>query len=294
MRALFIGNITIDDVNGRYRVGGSGYYGGRALAEYLGVDVYVATHIASDVRGLIRGTLDLYGIKVIELGADASPIFIISGGRAVGFRGSSPIIDMEAVKVYAKIYGFEAIYITPIMNEVLEHQIAQVKEFNPKITAIDIQGFVRERSNDDIKCLWKWNSVEVLLNTDIVHGNVREFCFTDEEKDIIKYIKDLSSIGGTSFLVSLDYRGLYLVNNNEVLYIPSLPVETVDDVGAGDILLAVTGYFRAMGMSIVESVVRGIAAAALKTENAYREWFSRELLEIYSKELIESIKSIEV
>jgi len=49
-----------------------------------------------------------------------------------------------------------------------------------------------------------------------------------------------------------------------------------------------------MGMSIVESVVRGIAAAALKTENAYREWFSRELLEIYSKELIESIKSIEV
>ena len=57
-------------------------------------------------------------------------------------------------------------------------------------------------------------------------------------------------------------------------------------------MLAVTGYFRAMDMDILESVVRGVIAAALKVENAYGEWFNKELLEIYSKELLESIKSV--
>ncbi len=294
MKAVFIGNITIDDIDGRYRVGGSGYYGGRALAEYLNVEVYIATHIADTVRGLIRGILDLYGIKVIELGADNTPIFIISNGKAVGFRGASPTIDIEAVKMYTKMYRFDIVYITPIMNEILEHQIAYVKEFNSKVTAIDIQGFVRERYDDAIKCVWKWGSEEVLLNVDIVHGNIKEFCFTDREADIIKHVKDLSSASKTVFLVSLDYRGLYLVSNGEALYIPSLSVKSIDDVGAGDILLAVTGYFKAMDMNTLESVARGVVAAALKTENAYKEWFNRELLEMYSRELIESVRRVDI
>ncbi|MCS7111721.1 MAG: PfkB family carbohydrate kinase [Sulfolobales archaeon] len=293
MKALFIGNITMDDLGTQYRVGGSGYYGGRALAEYLGVEVYVATHVADDVRGLIRGVLDLYGIRVIELGVNGTPIFTISNGKAVGFRGLSPTIDIEAVRLYTRMHRFDAVYVTPIMKEILEHQIIQIREFNSKVTAIDIQGFVRECYDDSIRCLWKWNSEEALLTVDIVHGNIREFCFTNEETSIIKHIKDLSSAGGTSFLVSLDDRGLYLVHNNEALHIPSLSVKSVDDVGAGDILLAVTGYFRAMGMSMLESTTRGISAAALKTENAYREWFNKELLEMYSRELLESIKSVD-
>lgn len=294
VKALFIGNITIDDLNGQYRVGGSGYYGGRALAEYLDTEVHVATHISDNFRGLIKGVLDLYGIKVIELGANATPIFIISNGRAVGFKGSSPLIDIEVLEWYIKIHRFDMIYITPIMNEVSEQQISRIKEFKPKVVAMDIQGFVRERYDEAIKCLWKWDSEETLLNADIVHGNIREFCFSDNEAEVLKHTKSISTIGRTSFLVSLDYRGLYLVHNNEILYIPSLSVKTVDDVGAGDILLAVSGYFKAMGMGVVESVVRGVAAAALKTENAYREWFSKELLDRYGSELIELIKTINI
>lgn len=294
MKTLFIGNITIDDVGDRYRVGGSGYYGGRALAEYLGVEVYVATHISNDFRGLIRGALDIYGIKIIELGANATPIFIISNGKAIGFKGASPLIDIETVKIYTKMYGFDILYLTPIMNEISEQHIVHAKEFNTKIIALDIQGFVREYYDNNIRCLWRWNSEEVLLNVDLVHGNIKEFCFSDIEKEIIKHVKDLSSVGKTSFLVSLDYKGLYLIHNSEVIYIPPLSVKTIDDVGAGDILLAVTGYFRAMDMDILESVVRGVIAAALKVENAYGEWFNKELLEIYSKELLESIKSIDI
>lgn len=292
MRALFIGNITIDDLGNQYRVGGSGYYGGRALSEYLGVEVYVATHIADDVQGLIRGVLDLYGIKVIELGSNGTPVFIISGGKAVGFRGISPIIDVEVVRMYTHVYRFDAVYITPIMKEILENQITLAREFNSKVTAMDIQGFVREIYDNSIRCLWKWSSEEVLLSIDIIHGNVREFCFTSEEMGVVRHIRDLSSTGKTLFLVSLDHRGLYFIYNNEVLYIPSLPVKSIDDVGAGDVLLAVTGYFRAMGMDVLESVVRGISAAALKTENAYREWFSRELLERYGRELLGFVRSL--
>ncbi len=292
MRAIFIGNVTIDEVGGRYRVGGSGYYGGRALT-YLNVDVYVVTHIAEEYRGMIKGVANTFGINVIELSNNGIPIFIIERGKAVRFRGISPKIMFRDIEVFLKSSKFNIILFTPIMNE-LNSDIIDVVNYSKDVVSLDIQGFVRMNSDDSIKLQWRNNLFEIFPYMDIVHGNISEFCFHKNTKEILKTMKELSTSINTAFLISNDDKGTYLVYRGEVLHIPPPAIEPIDDVGAGDILLAITSLYRAEGMDILSSSIRGVAAASLKVMNAYREWFDRNLIDMYSREIEERVNPVEL
>ena len=82
--------------------------------------------------------------------------------------------------------------------------------------------------------------------------------------------------------------------SGEIFYIPSLSVNTVDDVGAGDVLLAVASYYRARNESILSSSVKGVIAASLKVENAYRDWFDRETIESIAQNHERMIKVVNI
>jgi len=297
LRALFIGNLTLDKVGERLKVGGSGYYGGRALATYLDVETYVLTNVDKNYRGLVLGLLNSYGIKVFEIKSNGMPIFIISSGKAIEFQGTSSKISKEIIESYLKVGGFSIVIIAPIMREIDIDSIYILEDFSRStinVVALDIQGFVRNVVDNRITCEWIEDLELILRYVDIVHGNIKEFCFAKEELMVVKNIKELSTTLDTAFLVSLDARGTYLVYSGEIFYIPSLSVNTVDDVGAGDVLLAVASYYRARNESILSSSVKGVIAASLKVENAYRDWFDRETIESIAQNHERMIKVVNI
>ncbi|MEM0490547.1 MAG: PfkB family carbohydrate kinase [Ignisphaera sp.] len=289
--------MTLDKVGERLKVGGSGYYGGRALATYLDVETYVLTNVDKNYRGLVLGLLNSYGIKVFEIKSNGMPIFIISSGKAVEFQGTSSKISKEIIESYLKVGGFSIVIIAPIMREIDIDSIYILEDFSRStinVVALDIQGFVRNVVDNRITCEWIEDLELILKYVDIVHGNIKEFCFAKEELMVVKNIKELSTTLDTAFLVSLDARGTYLVYSGEIFYIPSLSVNTVDDVGAGDVLLAVASYYRARNESILSSSVKGVIAASLKVENAYRDWFDRETIESIAQNHERMIKVVNI
>jgi sugar/nucleoside kinase (ribokinase family) len=292
MKILIVGNITIDEIGDRIRVGGTGYYGGKALAEYLNEEVYVATNIDENFRGLIKGVLESSGIRVIELGENATPVFVISGGKAVGFKGRSPRIKLQDLEHYTKIYRFDVIVLGPIMREIELQEIPVAASWSPKILSLDIQGVVRRVEDSSITLRWSKEIEEYLSYLDVVHGNLREFCFSNNLSEVLRTVREWSTSIKTVILVSLDEKGLYLIHRGEVLYIRPLHVNVVDEVGAGDILLTVTSYYMAKGLTPLAAALRGAAAAMLKVENAYREWFNAELIESYAKELEPHVEAL--
>ena len=294
LKTLIVGNITIDEIGDRIRVGGTGYYGGRALAEYLDAEVYVATNIGEAYKGLVKGVLETHGIKVIEIGYSSTPVFIIRDGKAVGFKGESPRISLSNLEPYARIYRFDVVVLGPILREIDLNEIDYILYWSPKVVALDIQGLVRSVADGELKLVWDYSIEEKLGKIDVVHGNVKEFCFSSDIKNVLSRARDWSSTTKTTYLISLDERGLYIVTNNEALYVRPPPISPVDEVGAGDILLSVTAYYIAKGFSTIESALRGMAAATLKIENAYREWFSKDTLESLAKELERFVEEVNI
>jgi hypothetical protein len=286
VRILIVGNITVDEIGDRVRVGGTGYYGGRALAEYFGEEVYVATHVDERLRGLIKGTLDTYGVRVIELSSSSTPVFIIENGRAVGFKGGSPRIRLADLEPYTRIYGFDVAILGPILQEVDLNELNAVTSWGFKVLSLDIQGVVREVVGTSLRLRWSKELEKALEHLDVVHGNIREFCFSEDREHVLKAVKEWSSTVRTLFLVSIDEKGLYTIHRGEVLHTKPPQVNIVDEVGAGDVLLAVASYYMAKGLDPLTSALRGMAAAVLKVENAYRDWFTVEMIEQISKELV--------
>lgn len=294
MKALFVGNLTIDIIENVYRVGGSGFYGGRALAEGFEIEVHILTNVSKRYRDIVLKTLTIYGVKVIEIESEIMPLFAISKGKAKEFYGGSPMIPINAIENHIKSLNPEIVLMTPIMNELDPDSISVVRQWFKGILSVDIQGFVRTLSNKEIRCAWVKGLEEKMVLADIVHGNLEEFCFTSSEIDVLKRIVDLSTVSRATYLVSLDQRGTYAVHKGEAFYIPALPVKPVDDVGAGDVLLATASYYRAIGEHIVKAIVKAVVAASLKVGNAYTRWFKVDDIESIYRELMEKIKVVNI
>lgn len=277
---LIVGNATVDLLpSGEMRVGGSVYYGGRALGRHIGVETYGLTRVAERIRDLVSRALLEAGVKPIIIESDDSPVFVIRGGKAVEFRGSSPPIKWGAVAEYLESVEFNAVIFAPIMREVEPEIILEAGRRPGPVYAADIQGFVRKASAGGMGCEWSNVLEEVLPILHIVHGNISEYCFAKEEKYVLARIVDLSTVSNTIYLASADDRGTYLLRRGEAHHIPPYPVNAVDDVGAGDVLLAVSTYYLASGEKPLDAVTRGVVAASLKTQNPAGEWFTPALIE---------------
>lgn len=292
MRALLIGNMTIDVLDSGIRVGGSVFYGGRALAEYLGIETYALSHIDKEHRELMINTLSRYGIKIIELKAESVPMFIIKNGKAVKFQGLSQKIPMETIERLIKLLKFDIVMLVPIMGELDIKTIELLKNYTSSTISLDIQGLVRTKINNRIACQWDKMLESALIHTDLVHGNIAEYCFSNDENVVLKYFVELSSSCNTAFLISLDSNGTFLVFKGEAFHIPALTVKNVDDVGAGDILLAVTSYFKACGEPILQAAVKGVIAASLKVGNAYGVWFNNDMINSIYRSHIYNVKAL--
>ncbi len=286
-RALFVGNITLDNLGTRIRVGGPGFYGGIALSEYLGVDVYVLTSVNDCYEPLIKSVLSTYGVKILPKKCEDVAVFRIEKGKVVAIESEGCKLEAYDVFSVIDIVKPDILFLTPVYSEL---GIDLAKEVTTKfrgITSIDIQGFVRRER--ELKCVWSDELTELITLARVVHGNVKEFCVGE---NVVDWLHRVSRDSNAMIIASMDERGCYLAYRGEVYEIPTLAINPVDDVGAGDVLTAIASYYLYQGYSPLEAACRGVAAAALKVENAYSKWFDRESLDVLSRELLTMVKKV--
>lgn len=289
--ALIVGNLTMDELDsGVLTLGGPGYYGGRALAEFLGADVYLFTALSQELRNVAVSTLGSYGISIVSKIARGCPIFVIRGGKAVAFKGVSPKISANDLLAFLQRNPFNVVILSPVMREVeVTEGLSIIREIHA-VKGMDLQGFVRFVRNGNLITEWRQQLVELMTNVDVVHGNLTEYCFSSELEKVLGAVRELSSCSKSLYLISLDERGLYIALQGDVIYVPpTLPSPPVSDVGAGDVLLAVTSYFMAKGKSPLEAALLGASAAIMKVCNAYGKWFDENSLLWLSRKLAEHI-----
>ncbi len=289
-RVLFIGNITIDLIDGyRVRIGGSGFYGGIALSEYLGSSVHVLSSVDDAHGPMIRSALESYGIKLLKKLCTDVTTFVIEGGKAKSILKKGCVLEEEEALMALNLVKPDILLITPVINEVSIELAKNLLNSFRGTKALDIQGFVREPSTNGLACSWKEGLEELLGISTVVHGNLSEFCIG---KNIIQWLSDVTSTSDSVILASRDALGCYVAYRGEVYSIPAPPVNAVDDIGAGDVLTAVTSYYIHKGLNPLDASCRGVAAASLKVENAYSSWFDLESIESIARSLSRYVVTI--
>ena len=284
--ALFIGNLTIDIVGNRCRVGGSGFYGGVALSEYLGVETHVYTTVDDVYEPMIKSVLAMYGIRMWSSRCCETTTFEIVENKAYRIAKRGCVLRLEEVEAIFDVVKPSMIFVTPVAREIsLEDAInlVEILKHRTKTISIDIQGFVRSISEDGlIRCRWEPQLRELLVKATVVHGNESEFCLENSLEELIS----ISKLSPVTILMSLDSRGCIVVRNGKALRIPAPHVNPVDEVGAGDVLTAVTSYYIALGLDPIEAAARGVAAASLKVENSYGRWFDEDSIQKLSRYIL--------
>ena len=272
MDCLIVGNLTLDKIGDKLRIGGPGLYGGWALY-LLGCKVHVLTSMNSTYRRLFRGLMDKFVFH--EYNCGSLPIFIIREGRAVGLDKQGCRIDWCFIEQVINDVKPDILIFTPVYHEIEPHDLKNYRG-SFKVVALDIQGLTRRLVDDKIVNIWDNVFFKILSFFDIVHGNIRELSFADEVNEVLMKLRDYSMEAGNAFLVSMDEKGLYLVYDGKILYFPPMKVKVYNDVGAGDVLLAVTSYYYALGYDIVNATKHGLAATLLKIESVNSKWFNEE------------------
>ncbi len=298
LKALIIGNLTIDIVDGSTRLGGPGLYGGIALRQ-LGDEVYVYSSISREYLDKVKRALDTHKINLVGSECSSMPTFIIRGGKVRGLEKQGCSIDVDNVVQIIDTIKPDIIILSPVLGEIDVNTISKISihahRSNVKVVSLDIQGLVRRLIDNTIVCSWSDDIWHVLQYVDVVHGNIQEFCFSDNEKNILRIAFNELKMrrSSSTLLLSLDRYGCYLVNyvENKILHVPAPPVNVVDDVGAGDVMTAVTSHYIAKGFDIINATVRGVIAASLKVENAHRDrWFDNDVIERLSPNILKSIR----
>lgn len=274
MKCLIIGNLTLDKISETniLRIGGPGLYGGLALY-MLGCETHVVTSMNQKYRKMFRELDDK--IIIHEYSCDSIPLFIIKEGRAYGLETYGCRIEQDYIEDVIKSVKPDILLFSPVYNEI---DISQLKNYRGKFKAVslDIQGLTRKLVNNQLRNIWDQKIFGIMDFFDIIHGNIREMCFASDIKEILRKLKMISFNTLTALQVSMDEKGLYLLYNGEILYFPPIKTNVHDDVGAGDILLAVTSYYLAIGYNIAKATQYGLAAVLLKISSKDSKWFNEE------------------
>lgn len=285
MRALIVGSATIDDFGNTSRVGGSVYYGGKALTMLPNVEVHVLTPIDKLYGKVILGTFEVEGINVHSLECESLPVFTIRFGRASGLKSRGCVIDVKEVVNVVNHLNPEILILAPVFKELsVEHvsYLLSVVKKSVKVASVDIQGLVREIDNNGISCLWKEKIFEVVNKANLTHGNLREFCFTNNTATILRMLQaSIMKSSEASVAVTMDDKGLFLITRDGSYEVPALKVDAVDEVGAGDVFTAVSTYYLALSDAPLTASIKGSIAAALKVSKPYGRWFTEDEINSY-------------
>ncbi|CCC82707.1 PfkB family carbohydrate kinase [Thermoproteus tenax] len=211
MRSIVIANPTIDYVitseGVARRMGGPPYFMGMALTA-LGYDVEAVGVVGPEDRKFIEEELSRIGVRPKLIEGDATTVFELD------YR-VRPRASRALRRPTVKISGtFEAplIIINPVYDE-----IGRV-DFYADISAVDLQGFIRSRTEP--------------LEADILHFSDDDVAL--EPRDILKFNDKWRIV-----LYTRGALGAYMAVNKRIFYAHSASIDVEDTTGSGDIFLAV-------------------------------------------------------
>ncbi|MCS7127787.1 MAG: PfkB family carbohydrate kinase [Sulfolobales archaeon] len=301
LKSLLIGNISLDLINSGIRLGGSVIYGGITLAS-LKADVVIATHL-DEIHGvLIEDLLKTFDIRALFKNCKTLPKFIICGGKALEVEAEGCVHDLRTLVNIVSDLKPNLLLLVPVFREISVSDslelISTARRIGVRVIGIDIQGYVRSIKDRGLECSWPKDLWSLLEKVTIVHGNLREFCFNKDFSKVVKELAEVTrSIRDTAIVASMDDEGAYLFIQGEVIKVPPLlaEVQVIDDVGAGDVLLAAASYYMTKGLTSVEAVARGIAAASLKVARGLlQQWFTIDEIDNYSNIILNMLKHVQI
>lgn len=277
LKCLVIGNFTVDVIDSVEYVGGSSYYSGWSLKQ-LDCDVYVLSTVSSRYRELFRELLEYFNI--IEYSCSSNPVFVIENGRAVGLKEPGCAIPIDLINETFVRVDPDIVLITPVFREVDlgDEKLCRVL-CSDVIKSLEIHGLTRDLGKDGLINTWLVDLFKYFKFFNIVHGNIYEYCFSNDLLYIINKLLEYSSLHNTSFQVSMDNQGMYLVDKGSTYYFPPINENILNILGAGDVLLATTTFYIGLKQDNLEATKRGLIASYLKMKTSSKKWFTQNTIE---------------
>ncbi len=252
----------MDELDGLVRLGGGVSYGS-AFAAGLGLAAKVVSRVGADLteellRPLMEAGVDLSGVRRT---CERTTRFVIR------LRGSSEVSglahrcdsispsDLEGVKA-------GVIHLAPVAREV-SREVAEVAIDSGSLVLLDLQGVVRTFDDGlgfDGRLAGEFEGLDL-----VVHANLEEARAITGEDNPMNAAERLSSMFWTSS-VTLGREGAVISSPEGFVMAKAPEVESLDDVGAGDVFTAALGIALWRGYSLEDAARFSVAAAAASTK----------------------------
>ncbi|MEM4168736.1 MAG: PfkB family carbohydrate kinase [Thermoproteota archaeon] len=265
LRIGVLGALTID-VNrsrgGSYSyMGGGGFYSSLSLCR-IGVETVLFTAYGPDMNLEWVESLKLKGVEVYATELDRSILFENVYQDSSRLQKTSGEPSRKIVVERSRLIGFDAIHVTPVLNEVDHSVFKELEEADCRLS-IDAQGFIRTSGVDGcVKHVKRMLPEDALSRVNYVHMNVDEqFFFLNHD------VKELFEINpGMIVELTNSEHGSMIVCKQGCFYMPVFSVQTLDPTGVGDVYAAVFLAKHLETGSLLESSLYASACSSIKAE----------------------------
>lgn len=184
---------------------------------------------------LVTSGLDLSGLHTE---GDTSTRFVneydILGTRVQRVKSVAPSIiptDFGDAHHHAKIIHF-----SPITPDEIDETCYETAREEGALTSLDVQGYLREISEDGTVSGRTWdNRDKILSKVDVVKFHDSELKLTDSSESELSAVSHILDLGPIIVIVTRDHRGSTIYTRNAQVDIPLVLSKTqVDSTGCGD------------------------------------------------------------
>ncbi|OYT31789.1 MAG: hypothetical protein B6U94_01820 [Thermofilum sp. ex4484_79] len=272
MIAYFIGHIVMDTVEWKGKIkeniGGTVVYGA-LVASKLGVKPYIVSKVGKDfpteyLDFLKNNGVLIDNIKFIE-GKPTTRFKLIydrQGNRKLKLISKCEDINLEDIPC-----DKNSIYILgPVIGEVPIKAFDLLRDTSSYI-ASDIQGFIRKNSEKGIYLEPSDSALRVIRYSSVVHLEYEEAKVITREQKIERILQKILEIEHKVILLTMGEKGAYIINENEVYFVPAIkPEKVVDLTGTGDVFTTTFAIEYFKQGKVIEAAALSAAAASYLVE----------------------------
>ncbi len=272
---LALGHLTIDELfhegkKIRERMGGSVAYGSLAAAS-MGWKASIVSVIGEDMpesflHKLHSSGVDLSNVRMSGKHSTRFQVEVSGSRRVLSKPRSAPAL--QSFDIPRDLKDYDIFFFGPIGGEIGVDLIDKIRKEAKGIFAVDLQGFLRKFSPSGEMILVKNEDALIACSyCDVVHLGLEEYFALTGTAKLYKGIEMLLDVGAIVISITMGERGAIVADKEKILHIPAIkPKRVVDDVGAGDVFLAVLSVCIAENKGLVVSSAIATAAASLSIE----------------------------
>jgi len=244
---VIVGHLAIDwvELRGkRYasRLGGPPAFCGLAAKTLGAKKVAIISKVGSDFSDdfllvLVKSGIDISALYKVEGPTTRFQLKYYNRERELRLTAKCrPIFPEDIPDTHLET---NATILSPIANEIPDETLHKLLG-NPKIVAIDLQGFVRRFDDEGNAKMGEWKNRESFIkNIDIIKGTEEEITKACKVKNTRQAALNLSSYGAKIVIVTRGQKGALFWMDGEYFEVEALrSVRHIDPTGAGDVFLS--------------------------------------------------------